>query len=706
MSLRGLVVAIVCLAWSWAGSVNSVEAQTGAKPANTDKLVRVTYPVADLVVPIPGFPGSDKKDTAAAALIQVLTNSIAKESWSRSGGAGTIEFFPFGMALVVNQTQGVHQDIARLLAELRRLAEIQVSVEVRAVDVSASMAKHLLLDIDEHGKQVRTIRDAGKGAPHRGNRAVSMDDDQIVALLNLARSDKSSNLTQPPKLTLFNAQQARLSTTRTEVLKGKPAIVDGLQCDVLPVVDPDQKFVRMTLNLQHYTPKASAPSHVTQASHTFVLPPSRTLVWHLGETTERRHLFILATPCAVAVKDVERIFPGELEPTPARGGTEEPEPNKLITPRAERDQHSPRELGIEFRLRQPISLNFKNVPFNQAIKDLANVSGVVVVPDTVALKEGRVNLDVPVSIRLDNVSMKSALNLWLAPLGLRWIIQDEVVIITTPEKGSQTIRKRYYVGDLIEAMARAAGSVEKADLCCESLKEVIQNTVAKGCWEAMGGRGTIQFFPREKVLVVSHEQAVHEEIDLLLANLRKMSNPSVNVETCFVQVSAGTAKRWRHVLGDQGKIVDIADSPKSKACASIDEKQMFMLLQCAQADRTATITQTPKLILLNGQHGRVGQMDQKASGWQCDLQTVVSPDRRTIRLAVDLEHRANDELRSIERLTKAAKTFNVSDGRTLVWDLGAAAGNQHLFVLVTPRIQVRPEDERLFLGEATPIPGR
>src|SRR5712692_3887413 len=192
MSQRLLFIGLVCLAWSWAGCVNSVEAQVAAKPAKTDKMVRVTYPVADLIVPIPGYPSFDKKETPAATLILVLTNTIAKDSWTQAGGVGTIQFFPFGMALVVNQRQEVHAEFARLFAELRQLQAVQVSVELRTVAVSASMAKHLLLDMNEHGRPVRALKEASKESAQR---FVSMDDKQIVALLKLAQSDESTAIT-------------------------------------------------------------------------------------------------------------------------------------------------------------------------------------------------------------------------------------------------------------------------------------------------------------------------------------------------------------------------------------------------------------------------------------------------------------------------------------------------------------------------------
>src|SRR5437763_1907148 len=97
---RRLFIGLVCLALSWASSVNSVKAQPAAK---AEKLVRVTYPVADLIMPIEGYPGPEGKQARADLLIQMITKSVAKHSWEQAGGEGSIQFFPFGMAIVVNQ---------------------------------------------------------------------------------------------------------------------------------------------------------------------------------------------------------------------------------------------------------------------------------------------------------------------------------------------------------------------------------------------------------------------------------------------------------------------------------------------------------------------------------------------------------------------------------------------------------------------------
>ena len=88
---------------------------------------------------------------------------------------------------------------------------------------------------------------------------------------------------------------------------------------------------------------------------------------------------------------------------------------------------NPLEREIQYRLQQPISLHFKNVPLEQAITNLSGLSGIQVVPDYRAMQDNNVNLQAPLSISVDNISMKSALKLMLDQLRLTYIIDNEVL---------------------------------------------------------------------------------------------------------------------------------------------------------------------------------------------------------------------------------------------------------------------------------------
>jgi type II secretory pathway component GspD/PulD (secretin)/tetratricopeptide (TPR) repeat protein len=81
-------------------------------------------------------------------LIKLIKTTIAPESWDEMGGKGTIQYYPLGMGLVVNQTQDIQEQVADLLAALRRLQDLEVAIEIRLVAVSESFYERMGLNFD------------------------------------------------------------------------------------------------------------------------------------------------------------------------------------------------------------------------------------------------------------------------------------------------------------------------------------------------------------------------------------------------------------------------------------------------------------------------------------------------------------------------------------------------------------------------------
>src|SRR5262245_51023109 len=79
------------------------------------------------------------------------------------------------------------------------------------------------------------------------------------------------------------------------------------------------------------------------------------------------------------------------------------------------------------------------------------MAGVNVYLDPQGLNAEGVTTDTPVTLNLTQpISLKSALNLMLSPLGLSYVIQNEVLRITSEQtRDSNTYAKAYYVADLV-----------------------------------------------------------------------------------------------------------------------------------------------------------------------------------------------------------------------------------------------------------------
>src|SRR5205807_8794306 len=85
-------------------------------------------------------------DTIHGALIDLITRTIKSDSWNQSGGQGTIDYYPLGGALIVNQTPDILDQVEILLNALRRMQELEVSVEIRLVTVADNFFERIGVD--------------------------------------------------------------------------------------------------------------------------------------------------------------------------------------------------------------------------------------------------------------------------------------------------------------------------------------------------------------------------------------------------------------------------------------------------------------------------------------------------------------------------------------------------------------------------------
>jgi hypothetical protein len=240
-------------------------APAGCGPA-APALVRTTYPVADLVIPPDYTPrcavcgpakagqvAAEKVPAAAGPtreeeLIKLITESVDPATWSCHGGRGTVDYFPLTMALVINQTPDVQDQVAELLRALRRLQDEEVAVEVRFVTVPEGFFRERLgIDFDH----------PGPGGPK------VLNDNQLGRLIETVQADTRTSVMQAPKMTLFNGQRSVLSvgdehnfvtgltvTVKDDHLEYTPkteTFSSGLELCVQPLIAPDRRSVQVRL---------------------------------------------------------------------------------------------------------------------------------------------------------------------------------------------------------------------------------------------------------------------------------------------------------------------------------------------------------------------------------------------------------------------------------------------------------------------------
>ena len=75
-----------------------------------------------------------------------------------------------------------------------------------------------------------------------------------------------------------------------------------------------------------------------------------------------------------------------------------------------------------------------------------------------ALDEIGISVEEPVTFSISGISLRSALRLMLQPLQLTYLIQDEVLLITTPEAADQQLLICVYdVREIVGTCERSIG---------------------------------------------------------------------------------------------------------------------------------------------------------------------------------------------------------------------------------------------------------
>ncbi|HEY3392981.1 MAG TPA: hypothetical protein VGK58_09755 [Lacipirellulaceae bacterium] len=249
---------------------------------------------------------------------------------------------------------------------------------------------------------------------------------------------------------------------------------------------------------------------------------------------------LLLTPMLAAAQEAADPFGGSEEATvqdPFEGNTPPavsseidrsliatPEAQPAGAPAAENDfcqcigeGDSPSVAKIEEALRGQLKsagLEFTDTSLEEVVGFIQESYGISVQLDASALEEEGIDPQEPVTTQLHGISLRSALRLMLKQLGLTYIIQDEVLIITSPtEAEAQLITCVYDVRDLLH---RTSG------VDFDSLIDTIVSCISTKTWAENGG-GEAQIRPLQPgLLVIAQTRGIHEEVRGLIETIRNV----------------------------------------------------------------------------------------------------------------------------------------------------------------------------------------
>ena len=92
------------------------------------------------------------------------------------------------------------------------------------------------------------------------------------------------------------------------------------------------------------------------------------------------------------------------------------------------------ETKIYQALGEKTKIEFRKTPLQDVVDHLSEFHKIKIQLDKTMLEEVGIGADTPVTKRLNNVSLRAALRLMLRDLELTYVIDDEVLLITTPEE--------------------------------------------------------------------------------------------------------------------------------------------------------------------------------------------------------------------------------------------------------------------------------
>jgi hypothetical protein len=172
---------------------------------------------------------------------------------------------------------------------------------------------------------------------------------------------------------------------------------------------------------------------------------------------------------------------------------------------------------IEKALAGPLhqtGLDYADQPLEDVVTQLQSEYGIPIQVNKVSLEEAGISSDTRINISIHNVSLRSALRLMLKSSQLTYVIENEVLSITTKEDAEKDVKVCVY------DVRRLAG--DNGDLT--QLVDIVSSCICADTW-VKNGKGIAEIRPyKPGLLVISQTHAAHEEIGKLLATLDEMRN--------------------------------------------------------------------------------------------------------------------------------------------------------------------------------------
>ncbi len=174
------------------------------------------------------------------------------------------------------------------------------------------------------------------------------------------------------------------------------------------------------------------------------------------------------------------------------------------------------EVKLMKALNTPLrDLDFDKTKLQEFLQYIQDKTGQSLLIPKAVMDEVGISYETGVTLKADNVTLRTVLKKVLGDLNLTYIVKDEHIQVTTPERAKQTYSIRaYYVGDLAGVVDQRLPLVYKQAAMAQTIALIMTNVVQMvdpKSWQANNPEagGTIVFDPLTMSIIVKQTAEVH-----------------------------------------------------------------------------------------------------------------------------------------------------------------------------------------------------
>lgn len=441
------------------------------------------YPVQDLVALDsefrPPLKAGDRTEADFTSLIELISGTVARTTWDEVGGRGAMKAFPQSQAIAVSQSDEVHEEIALLLASLRRTRDEQLAAAKPVDAVKAEQPTNREQPLST--KVYRLTR--------------RRDDESEHAAAQVAKEEKPSAAAprvQPsvPAESAVGVPALKAPETRVVAESKLDAWATAIAKLVPEMIEPES-----------WQPKGTGMIHAV--GETLVVRQSDDVQHRVGKLINEilpgsvpPAMLVYYPAVRLTLPQIPMRWPAASEPLPSRG-----------------------ETRIAEALAGPCEIDVAEEPLFSVIRKLAEQHHIPIYADEKSLEECGVSSDMPITRSIKGVNLKTTLKLLLDELDLTYVIRNEVLMITSKAEAENMLTPKIY--PVFDLVVRPPGApATRPGLDFRPLIESITSNIAPTTWDEAGGPGEIKSFTNSGALVISQTTAAHIEIAEYLTALR------------------------------------------------------------------------------------------------------------------------------------------------------------------------------------------